>query len=142
MNPNQISRHSYNADTAQPVEDKPLAEQWCLKRGMTVPESQQPLPRTITVPDMQEVSTVKHIYQSRRLAAASAHGEEAKIVLRERRMVYAEQWAQTNLEKVSINDMAKLQSRTRSRLSLGDPDSVSTIWRHIATTGNQLQNEA
>jgi len=51
---------------------------------MTVPESQQPLPR-ITAPEVQEQSTVKLIHQCRRLAAASAHGEEATIVLRERR---------------------------------------------------------
>jgi len=58
--------------------------------GMTVLESQQPLPRTIPVPDVQERSTVKHIYQYGRLAAASALGEEATIVLREWRKVYPE----------------------------------------------------
>jgi hypothetical protein len=36
-----------------------------------------------------ERSTVKRIHQLRRLAAAGAHGEEATIVLRERRKVHA-----------------------------------------------------
>jgi len=38
------------------------------KREMTVLES-QPLPQTITVPDVQEWSTVRFIHKSRRLAA-------------------------------------------------------------------------
>jgi hypothetical protein len=50
---------------------------------MTVPDSQQPLSPTITVPEVQEQSTVQLIYQNGRLAAASAHGEEATILLRE-----------------------------------------------------------
>jgi hypothetical protein len=35
------------------------------KRGMTVPES-QPLPQSITVPEVQERSTVRYIHQLRR----------------------------------------------------------------------------
>ena len=50
-----------------------------------MPGSQQPLLQTITVPEVQERSTVKPIYQYGRMAAASEHGEEATIVLRERR---------------------------------------------------------
>jgi hypothetical protein len=50
-----------------------------------MPELQQFLSRTITVPEVQERSTVKRIYQYGRLVAASAHGEEATIVLREQR---------------------------------------------------------
>jgi len=38
--------------------------------------------------------------------------------------------------------MRKLQSRMRSRLRLGDPDSVSTIARYTAATGNRLQNQS
>ena len=37
--------------------------------------------------------------------------------------------------------MHKLQTRMKSRLSLGDPDSVSTIPWYTAATGNQLQNQ-
>jgi len=37
--------------------------------------------------------------------------------------------------------MSKLQSQMRSRLSLGDQDSVSTIPRYTAATGNQLENQ-
>jgi hypothetical protein len=33
------------------------------KEGMTVPESQQLLPQTTTVPELQERSTVNHILQ-------------------------------------------------------------------------------
>jgi len=46
------------------------------KRGMTVPESQTTLPQTITVPEVQERSTVRYIHQLRRLAAASAPRDE------------------------------------------------------------------
>jgi hypothetical protein len=63
--PNQIPSHSYNVDTAQAVRDLSLAERRSLKRGMTVPELQQPLPRTITVPEVQERSTVKCIHHQR-----------------------------------------------------------------------------
>jgi hypothetical protein len=59
----QIPSYSNNADTAEDVRDESLAEQRSLKRGMTVPDSQQPLPRTITVPEVQERSTVKRIHQ-------------------------------------------------------------------------------
>jgi len=41
----------------------------------------------------------------------------------------------------SRSRMHKLQTRMRSRLSLGDPDSVLTIPRYTAATGNQLQNQ-
>jgi hypothetical protein len=63
--PNQIPSYSYNADTAhlEAVRDKSSAEQRSLTRGMTVPESQQPLPSTIIVPEVQERSTVKGIHQ-------------------------------------------------------------------------------
>jgi len=54
------------------------------KRGMTVPES-QPLPQTITVLEVQERSTVRYIHQFRRLAAASAPGDDSTSGLRERR---------------------------------------------------------
>jgi hypothetical protein len=87
--PNQIPSNSYNTDTAQALQDESLAEQRSLKRGMTVLESQQPLPR-ITAPEVQERCTVKHIHLQRSLAAASAHGKEATIVLRERPKVHAE----------------------------------------------------
>jgi len=60
---NQILSHSCNADTAQAELDYSLAEQQSLKRGMTVPESQQPLLRTITVLEVQEQSTMKRIDQ-------------------------------------------------------------------------------
>jgi len=60
--PNQIPSHNSNADTALAVRDQSLAEQRFLTRGMTVPESQQPLPRIITIPEMQERSTVKRIH--------------------------------------------------------------------------------
>ena len=53
------------------------------KRGMTVPES-QPLPQTNTVPEVQERSTVRYIHQLRRLAAASAPGDESTSGRRER----------------------------------------------------------
>jgi len=42
----------------------------------------------------------------------------------------------------SRSRMHKLQTRIRSRLSLSDPDSVSTIPRYTAATGNQLQNQS
>jgi len=60
--------HSYNADTAhlETVWDKLSAEQRSLKRGMTVLDSQRPLPQTITVPELQERSTMKRIHQKRR----------------------------------------------------------------------------
>jgi hypothetical protein len=42
----------------------------------------------------------------------------------------------------SRSRMRKLQTRMRSRLSLGDPNSVSTIPRYPAATGNRLQNQS
>ena len=75
-------------------------------------------PRTITVPEVQERSTVKRIHQKRRLAAKSTRKE-----------VMAN--APTD---ESGSRMHNLQSRIRSRLSLGDPDSVSTIPRYTAAT--------
>jgi len=54
------------------------------KRGMTVPES-KPLPQTITVPEVQEQSTLRYIHQLRRLAVANAPGETLTSGLRERR---------------------------------------------------------
>jgi len=51
---------------------------------MTVPEL-QPLPQTITVPEVQERITVKCIHQLRKLAAASAPGDESTSGLREKR---------------------------------------------------------
>ena len=41
----------------------------------------------------------------------------------------------------SRSHMHKLQKQMRFRLSLGDPDSISTIQRYTAATGNQLQNQ-
>jgi len=41
----------------------------------------------------------------------------------------------------SRSRMSKLHSQMRSRLSLSDPDSVSTIPGYTAATGNQLQNQ-
>ena len=38
--------------------------------------------------------------------------------------------------------MHKLQTRMRSRLSLGDPNSISTIPRYTAATANGLQNQS
>jgi hypothetical protein len=55
--PNQIPSYNYNADTAQALRDKSLAEQQSLNMGMTVLESQQPLPR-ISAPEVQERSTM------------------------------------------------------------------------------------
>jgi len=37
--------------------------------------------------------------------------------------------------------ISKLQFRMRSRLSLGNPNSVSSIPRYAAASGNQLQNQ-
>ena len=71
-----------------------------------MPDSQQPLPRTITVPEVQERSTVKRIHQKRRLAAKSAC-----------RDVMAN--APTD---ESRSRMRKSQSRMRSRLSLDNPE--------------------
>ena len=42
----------------------------------------------------------------------------------------------------SRSRMRKSQSRMRSRLSLGDPDSVSTIATYTAATGKRLQNQS
>jgi len=49
---------------------------------MTVPES-QPLPQTITVPEVQERYTVTSIHQLGMLAAASVPGHESTSGLRE-----------------------------------------------------------
>jgi len=77
-----------------------------------VPELQQPVLRTITVPEVQERSTMKRIHQSRRLAnTKSARREEMENAPTDE----------------SSSGMYKLQSRMRSRLSLGNTDSVSAI---------------
>jgi len=81
-----------------------------------VPDSQQPLPQTITVPEVQERS-MKRIHQQRRLATAKSAPRDVM--------------ANAPTDE-SISHMRKLQSRMRSRLSLGDPDSVSAIPRYTA----------
>jgi hypothetical protein len=52
------------------------------KRGMTIPQSQQPLPQIIAVPEVQERTTVRHIHQLTRQVAASAPRDESTSVLR------------------------------------------------------------
>jgi len=49
--------HRYNGDTTHALRDLSLAVQRSVKRGITVPESQQPLPQTLTVLEVQEWST-------------------------------------------------------------------------------------
>ena len=71
-----------------------------------MPDSQQPLTRTITVPEVQERNTVKRIHQLRRLAAACAPREVM---------------ANTPTDE-SRSHMSKLQSRMISRLSLDNPE--------------------
>jgi len=85
-----------------------------------VPDSQQPLTRTITVSEVQQRSTMKRIHQFRRLITAKSAPRDV--------MANAP-------SDQSRPHMSKLQSPMRSRLSLGDPDSVSTIPRHTAATG-------
>jgi len=41
----------------------------------------------------------------------------------------------------SRSRMSKFDSQKRSRLSLGDPNSASTIMRYTAATENQLENQ-
>ena len=43
----------------------------------------EPLPQTITVPEVRERSTVRYIHQLTRLAAASAPGDESTSGLRD-----------------------------------------------------------
>jgi len=122
-----IPSYCENADTThlEAVWDKSSAGQPSLKRGITVPESQQPLPWAMTVPQMQERSTIKRIHKWKRLVSACA---------------LREVMANTATDE-SRNCMSKVQSRMRSRLGLGDPDSVSTIPRYPAAAANQLQNQ-
>jgi len=56
--------HSYNGHTAhlEAVWDKSCAEQQPCRRVMTVPDSQQPLPRPITVRVVQEWRTTNNIH--------------------------------------------------------------------------------
>ena len=54
--------HTYNTETTHAIRDLYLANQQALKRGMTVPESQQPLPQ-IAAPEVQQRITRKHIHQ-------------------------------------------------------------------------------
>ena len=97
---------------------------------MTVPESQQPLPQTITVPEVQERSTMKRIHQYRRLAVASAQGEESTNVLR------------SAPREVMANSLTDESRCRRPKLHAEyDPDSVLTIPRYTAAAGNQLQNQ-
>jgi hypothetical protein len=93
-------------------------------------ESQNPLPRT-TVLKVQERSTMKLIHQYRKLAAASVQGEESTNVLR---IATREVMAHTPTDE-SRYRMFKLHAEY-------DPDSVSTIPRYTAATGNKLQNQA
>jgi len=60
---NEIPSYSYSADTAQAVREWSLVEQQSLSSGMIVPGSQQPLPRQITVLEVQEWSILKCIHQ-------------------------------------------------------------------------------
>jgi len=79
--------------------------QQSLKWGMAVPDSQQPLPQTITVPEVQKRSSVKRIHQRRRLVAKSAS-----------RDVMANTPTDESRSRISI-----LQTRMRSRHSFGNP---------------------
>jgi len=76
---NMPESHSYNTDTAhlEAVRDKSSAEQQSSMRRMTVLDSQRPLPRPITVPEMQEQSTMNCIHQYRRLAVVQCACREA-----------------------------------------------------------------
>jgi hypothetical protein len=121
--------HGYNADTApdEAVCEKSSAEQRSLKWGTTVPVLQQPLPQTITVPEVQERSTVKRIHQCRRLAVANAEGEESTNVLRS---VPREVMANAPTDESTCR-MPKSHSEY-------DSDSVLTIPRYTAATGNPV----
>jgi len=134
--------HRYNADTAQAIRDLSLAEQHSLKRGMTVPESQQPLPQTITLPEVQERSTVQtHSPIEKASSGKCTWRRSNNCTPRTAKSACRELMANASTDE-SRSRMHILQTRMRSRLSDGDPDSVSTIPRYTAATGNQLQNQA
>jgi len=84
-----------------------------------MPESRPLLARTITVPDVQERSTVKRIHQLRSLTPACACREVM---------------ANSPTDE-SRGRTGKSQSRIRSQLSLGDPNWFLTIPRYTAATG-------
>jgi hypothetical protein len=86
---------------------------------MTVPDWQQPLPRTITVPEVQERRNVKRIHQKGRLAAKSSRKEsDSNRTYRGIKMPHAQ---------VTIPNEIPTQSR-RSQLSLDNPEIHSCCW--------------
>jgi len=85
-----------------------------------VPDSQQPLQRTIAVQEVQDRRTVKCIHQQQQLAAANALGEEATSGLRERRQVQAERYWSKHLQSNQVVICPNFNPE-------GDPNTVSTI---------------
>jgi len=84
--------HSHNADTThlEAAWDMLSAVEWSLLRGITVPDSQQHLMWTVTVLEVQELSSVKCIHQQRRLQTvksghsevmANAHSDESERLI-------------------------------------------------------------
>ena len=82
----KLRRSTMNATKWKPYESYIVIQSYrqsndFQKKGMTVPES-QPLPQTITVPEVQERTTMRYIQQLRRLAVANAPGDESASGLR------------------------------------------------------------
>jgi len=112
------------------------------KEGENVLESQQSLLRTITIPEVQERSTViKHLPILKAGSGKCTWRRSNKCTPRMAKSVCREVMANAPTDG-SRSRRVKLQPRMRSRLSLRDPDSVPTIPRYTAATGNQLQNQA
>ena len=84
------------------VWDQSSAEQRHLKRGGSSYRSQEPLPRTINIPEVLEWSTAKCIHQYRRLAAPSAPGEQLSTMTQGTAMILARYHGSTQLRGSTV----------------------------------------
>jgi hypothetical protein len=99
--------HCYNSNTAdlEAVCDNSSVVQPSIPRGITVPDSQQPVPQTLIVSEVQEQVTLKFMHQHRRLPAAYAPTEVIS----------------SSPTDESWSSMSKLQSGVRFLLCLRNP---------------------
>ena len=105
-----------------------------------MPESQQFLSRTMTLLEVQEQSTETQSPIVKARSGKCTWSMSNYWTLRTARSARREMMAYAPTDE-SRSRMSKLLYRIRSRLSFGDPDSVSTITRYTAATGNHLQNQ-
>jgi len=139
--PNQILSHSYNADTAQSRTRLISGGATIFKEG----DDSAGIATTPTANYRTGSAGTKHRETHSPIEKAGSGKctwrRSNNCTPRTAKSARKEVMANAPTDE-SRSRMHKLQTRMRSRLSLGDPDSVSTIPRYTAATGNRLQNQS